>query len=618
MRATVLGETPISRIRLNPDIVSSLSDTARKIRRKSTLVWAEHCTECAMPSCYASCSLYTPRRDLKCRRLVDGLEQLRADGSNVQVVRASFRRWGKLEAQGRLSTYSRMAVGLLERSDRLASRLLEFPVMPFRLRRSASFAWNRAKAKLLRYLSPGRAPDMLLVETIGEAATDILITVRNSGAETGTFYQEKLSIAPGYNRNLIPVSDIRRYVSPDRDILLSIEPASARERPTLLFGAIDFVSLDEPIAAAKPVAAAAAPGTKVPKVKCVVWDLDNTLWQGTLVEDGADALTLNPAAARMIAALDERGILNSIASKNSFEDVEPVLRKFGLWDYFLAPQIHWDRKSSSIAAIAESLNIGRDSLVLIDDQRFERAEVAAAHPEVETFDVTALEALLDGARFDVPSTEESRKRRLMYKQEEVRQQAGCQSQTDFLGFLRSCDIVLTVSDLSAANIARVFELTERTNQLNYVARKMSRLELEAVERQEGGARGLVLSVTDRYGDYGIVGFALLDMSTWTVESFFMSCRVQRKKVDHAFFDLLRRHAARAGRPGYSIAYRPSRRNEPSRVVLEDEMQLAWRAIEGDTRAFDVDISAAILESDIVRVDDRSGLTAAVSEPADAG
>lgn len=621
MRATVLDETMISRVSLDPDIVSSLHETARNIRRKSTLVWAEHCTECAMPSCYASCSLYTPRRDLKCRRLTHGLEMLRAEGAGgnaVQVTRASFRRWGKLEAQGRLKTHSIMAARLLEAVDRLASRLLDLPLLPFRLRRSGSFAWNRVKAKLLDHVAPGRRPDALLLEVIGEVVTDILITARNSGPDVGTFYQDKLKIAPGYNRALIPVSEIARYVSADRDILLSIEPVSAHDRSTLMFGSLDFVSLDPPVSSARPAIEQVAPKTQAPKVKCVVWDLDNTLWNGTLVEDGPDGLTLNQAAARTIVALDERGILNSIASKNSLDDVEPVLRNFGLWDYFLVPQIHWDRKSASITAIAESLNIGRDLLILIDDQRFERDEVQAAHPDVETFDVTALDALLAGARFDVPSTEENRKRRLMYKQDEARQQAGRQSQADFLDFLRSCDIVLTVGDLSASNITRVFELTERTNQLNYVARKMTRLELEAIERRESGSRGLVLSVADRYGDYGIVGFALLNMSSWKVESFFMSCRVQRKKVDHAFFDLLRRHAAQAGQARYSIAYRPSKRNEPSRVVLEDEMRLAWRAIEGDLRAFDVDAAAAIVESDIVRIDDRSSLASPVPELADAG
>jgi FkbH-like protein len=201
----------------------------------------------------------------------------------------------------------------------------------------------------------------------------------------------------------------------------------------------------------------------------------------------------------------------------------------------------------------------------------------------------------------------------MYKQEEARQLASRQGQSDFLGFLRACDIVLTVNDLSPANMTRVFELTERTNQLNYVARKMSRLELEALERWEGGLRGLVLSVVDRYGDYGIVGFALVDMASWSVESFFMSCRVQRKKVDHAFFDLLRRHAARAGRSRYAIAYRPSKRNEPSRVVLEDEMRLPWHAGEDNMRYFDVDTASAIVEADIVRVEDRSSLTASALE-----
>ncbi len=608
MKATVLGEARVSPCSLDPEIVARIGGGAATVSHKGMLVWGEHCTECAMPACYANCSLYTPRRDLKCRRLDGGLQSLQAGAgkSRVRLMRAAFRRWGKLEAEGRFLTHTGMPTSLLEHADRAISRMLDIPFLPFGIRRSASFAWNRVKARVLRGLSAGRAPDALLVEAVGEsaAAIETLLTIRNSGAKASTFYQTQLTIAPGYNRHVIAAADIARHIDTGADILLSIEPMSSLDRPAILFGAVDFVCFGAP-----PV------GAKRPSVKCVVWDLDNTLWRGTLVEDGPEGLTVDLRVADLIAALDERGILNSIASKNSLDQVEPILRAAGLWDYFLYPQVHWGPKSVSIAAIAESLNFGRDTLVFIDDQPFERDEVAAAFPEVQTFDHNAIGTLLSGARFDVPRTEEGRRRRQMYKEDEVRQQARHRTDADFLGFLRACNIVLTVSDLSAANIERVFELTERTNQLNYVGRRVSYSDLESLLR-EGALRGLVLSVADRYGEYGIVGFAMLDVRRWTVDSFFMSCRVQRKKIDHAFFDLLRRHAVRIAGLGLSIAYKPGKRNEPSRVVLEDEMHLRWRP-DGEMRLYDVEATLPVVESDIVTVEDHSSLKAIAGEASDA-
>ncbi|HEX9063065.1 MAG TPA: HAD-IIIC family phosphatase, partial [Clostridia bacterium] len=118
------------------------------------------------------------------------------------------------------------------------------------------------------------------------------------------------------------------------------------------------------------------------KVKCVVWDLDNTIWEGILSEDRE--VRLKPGIKGIIETLDDRGILQSIASKNDYDDAMKKLREFGLEEYFLYPQISWNSKAESVRKIAESINIGIDTLAFVDDQITEREEVSFSHPEVLT------------------------------------------------------------------------------------------------------------------------------------------------------------------------------------------------------------------------------------------
>src|SRR5437773_2649981 len=129
-----------------------------------------------------------------------------------------------------------------------------------------------------------------------------------------------------------------------------------------------------------------------PKIKCVVWDLDNTLWNGTLLE--GDDVRLRDRVEEIIQALDARGILHSIASRNHAETALARLRELGLEEYFLYPQINWGSKAACIRAIGESLNIGLDTICFIDDQPFEIEEVKATLPQVLCLDDSQLPTLL--------------------------------------------------------------------------------------------------------------------------------------------------------------------------------------------------------------------------------
>jgi len=281
-------------------------------------------------------------------------------------------------------------------------------------------------------------------------------------------------------------------------------------------------------------------------VKCLVWDLDNTLWQGTLLEN--DDVVPYPAAVAAIKALDGRGIIHSIASRNDHDAAVAKLREFGLDEYFLYPQIGWDAKSASLKAIAAELNIGIDTLAFIDDQPFERAEVAFALPEVLCLDATEVSALAKRAEFTPQFvTSDSRARRMMYRADRARRTA----EADFSGaqeaFLEGLQMHFSIVEATADDLQRAEELTLRTNQLNTTGYTYSYPELDAFHRSD---RHLLLASTleDRYGSYGTIGLALIEQrdAAWVIKLLLMSCRVMSRGVGTIMINHIKRLAAAAG------------------------------------------------------------------------
>jgi FkbH-like protein len=265
-------------------------------------------------------------------------------------------------------------------------------------------------------------------------------------------------------------------------------------------------------------------------IKLIVWDLDETLWHGTLTEDGPVCLREN--VVEVIHAIDRRGILQSIASKNNYNQAMDQLRRFGLAQYFLYPQINWSSKAASLKTIASSINIGLDAMAFIDDQEFERDEVAFSLPEVSCIAPAELENLLD--RPDMKPrliTKDSRLRRLRYISDLERkkaEEAFVGSQEEFLATLK---MYLRIGPAELEDLNRAEELTLRTNQLNTTGYPYSYEELNEF-RQSDRHRLLVASLTDKYGHYGKIGLALIECAAaqWTIKLLLVSCRVMSKGV----------------------------------------------------------------------------------------
>ncbi|MEH1990483.1 HAD-IIIC family phosphatase [Nostoc sp.] len=265
-------------------------------------------------------------------------------------------------------------------------------------------------------------------------------------------------------------------------------------------------------------------------IKCVVWDLDNTLWHGVLLEDEKVALREN--IVNIIQTLDDRGILQSIASKNESAIAIAKLEEFGLKEYFLYPQINWNSKASSIKEIASLLNIGIDAIAFIDDQLFELEEVKFSCPEILCINADEIGYIVDmpvmNPRF---ITEDSKLRRLTYLNDIERNSF----EKEFIGtqeeFLATLNMTFVISSAQEDDLQRAEELTIRTNQLNTTGYTYSYDDLNQF-RQSDKHKILISSLEDKYGNYGKIGLALVECEevVWTIKLLLMSCRVMSRGV----------------------------------------------------------------------------------------
>lgn len=302
-------------------------------------------------------------------------------------------------------------------------------------------------------------------------------------------------------------------------------------------------------------------------VKCVVWDLDNTLWDGVLLED--PNVSLRPAVVDVIKALDERGILHSIASRNDYGAAVAKLRELGIEEYFLHPQINWGAKSRSVDRVAAALNIGVDALAFVDDQPFERDEVAFALPSVRCIDATEVHLMPRmpelNPRF-VPDS--SRERRGMYQADIARRRAEDEYEGTSEEFLASLGMRFTIAPVGEQDLQRAEELTVRTNQLNATGYTYSYDELDVFRRSPNHDL-LVADLTDRYGGYGKIGIALVERGarTWTIKLLLMSCRVMARGVGSVLLNHLIAQAHTAG-VALRAEFVPTERNRTMYVTYK--------------------------------------------------
>ena len=517
------GQKPV------PDFQLNIRDHFRITAVRPTM-WEEHCLECAAPACFGNCLHYEARSDGRCKRFSNGLMTFPQEKACCkQGVRVKFRKWGNmmtllLPTMLTEDAYSSLFVKTEKQGKRL--KKLVDSKLPLSLRwngirtveflrrrklRSLDGCNNHADAFLFHGYSHHPAPFRLILEIFDDHTS---------------VFKTSISMEPGENLQIL-TSLSPECDAVDRRIKLYPENDLDAELDILW---CDFVQ-GEPFAAEKPA----------PTVKCMVWDLDGTLWDGVLIEtEDPTKLKLKPGVFDLIRALDDRGILQSVASKNDYETTYPILEQLGVAEYFLYPQIHWNAKSISMRDIAKSLNIGIDSLALLDDSVFEREQVHSALPQVRVYDSANMDKLLSLPEFNVPMTEESKNRRQMYRAEEQRNLLRSSDHTDTIDFLKKCHLRAKLfTPQTEAETLRCYELVVRTNQLNMSGKKYTFQEFADVLALPD-RKIFAMCCGDDFGEYGIVGFGQykIENNTLVFTEFAMSCRVAGKFVESALFSYL--------------------------------------------------------------------------------
>ncbi len=338
-----------------------------------------------------------------------------------------------------------------------------------------------------------------------------------------------------------------------------------------------------------PSTATASVESRPPTVKVLVWDLDETLWSGTLLE--GDDVRLRPGVEEVLTTFDHRGILQSVASKNDSTAALAKLQELGVADYFIYPQIGWSAKSQSVERIAASINIGLDTVAFIDDQPFEREEVAHAHPQVRTLDADEVESLSERPDF-IPRfiTDESAIRRRMYQADIERQQV----EEEFTGpqeeFLAGLGMRFTLGPARQEDLKRAEELTVRTHQLNTTGYTYSYDELADL-RCSPDHLLLVADLVDKYGTYGKIGLALVEKGreVWTLKLLLMSCRVMSRGVG----TIMLHHILALARDAGVRLLAELRPNDRNRMMLVTYRFAGFRELErrGDLMIFENDLKS---------------------------
>ncbi len=323
--------------------------------------------------------------------------------------------------------------------------------------------------------------------------------------------------------------------------------------------------------------------------KCIVVDLDNTLWGGVVGEDGIDGIALSlheePGASyvafqQALQDMYNRGVLLAINSNNNPNDALKVIRTHPNMilkkHHFAATRINWNDKVENIKELAKELNISTDSMVFFDDNPLHRASVRALLPEVEVPEIgdPSLYAKVLLSLRSLPSqaeTDEDVMRGNMYVTEKLRMEAQKKFENKE-DFLKSLGLELSVSRNDTNALTRLSQMSEKTNQFNTHKQPMSQEELGALmENREYEV--VHARLTDRFGDHGIVILAIVkkQAGVWHISSLLMSCRVFGRGAEQTFLHALAQMAAAEGAT-LTVSFVPSDKNEPARLFIEEHFK----------------------------------------------
>lgn len=324
----------------------------------------------------------------------------------------------------------------------------------------------------------------------------------------------------------------------------------------------------------------------VPPKKVLVLDLDNTLWKGTLVEDGTNSLQVGPAGVgrayqdlqRWALALHDRGVLLCIASKNDEAEALNALESLPgcllRQCHFAASLINWEDKAANIMAMADHLNLSLNAFVFLDDNPAERELILQTLPDVAVLDfpddtaklplVLAASEIFDSLHI----TKDDKNRTTMYRTQVARNMARNQF-TDLDSFLASLAMVVTISHARTNDIPRAGQLIRKTNQFNMTTIRRTDEELHRLI-DNPNCSVYCVSLEDRFGDQGMVGVIITEGSgsDLFIDTFLLSCRVLERKIEHALIGEMVSNARKQGYSTLRARWCRTGKNERYRLAYE--------------------------------------------------
>lgn len=527
-----------------------------KYKKRELLIWEEHCLECAPPYCYNNCPLYVAREDKKCVRMRFGLRPTNEfAGSLSYGIDCTFRKWAKIEAQfenkcggDKLYTFYDNANNIFSKAFLALARLLK-PIWPTLKPYGAYVAFRKHFV-----WGSNDTPELFYIKCHLKNKEKVQLLVQIDADKI--LYSKSFLLHRGMNELSIPLSHCLDNIISAR---IFLAPLNSETDTEIVFEWLDlFCGISSDVQEEVPAK----------KVKVVAWDLDNTLWEGTLVNDMN--VRLREDAVKVIKALDEKGILNTISSKNDYADAIAKIREFGLEEYFLSPAINWGQKSKNIQKIAEILNLGINSFAFVDDNIRERTEVKESLPMVRVYSEKEIKQLLSYPEFDVPVSAESKNRRHSYQQEVSRQQFREEFADNYDSFLKSLKMQLQISPIDKDNKDRCYELLSRSNQLNLSTNRYTTVEYDNLINNKD-VLCLSYKCNDKFGDYGIIAFTSVKLYEDSAElsDFVISCRVAKKRVEEAIICTLSHILAEKGINILNAKLIRTKKNGPLASVFEE-------------------------------------------------
>ena len=315
--------------------------------------------------------------------------------------------------------------------------------------------------------------------------------------------------------------------------------------------------------------------------KCIVLDLDNTLWGGIVGEDGFEGIKLGDSPVgraytefqHNLLALNQRGILLAINSKNNFDDAMQIIKDHPNMvlkeDNFVCIRINWNDKVVNMKEISDELNIGLDSMVFFDDDPVNREYVKSNLPEIQTIDISdpsnsskILKSINDFQMLKI--TDEDMTRNKMYleqrKRTDLKTQVG-----DLQDFLKQLNISVKIKNADSFTIPRISQLTIKTNQFNLTTRRYQEEDIRKFSQDKDKIVECA-QVEDKFGDNGITGVYIINKDNkqeWTIDTFLLSCRIIGRGVEDGMLHQIIEKARKEGVSKIRGEYIKTKKNKPA-------------------------------------------------------